>query len=244
MVKLPDFVQRKFAIENAIYRGIERRNSEEQSQSATPPGVIRLSGIGRCQRRIWLQLNNPQAGEGFSSRILALFRLGHTIEDMVVDHLVDAGFPVTEQQKTLKMELPGGSIRGHIDGVVEVRGVAHLLEIKSANESRFEELERVGYEKWNPGYSDQLQAYMGLLQICSAICVVYNKNTSHIYVERVTFDHLAFSRIVEKAELILGSRDAPPERPKEARNLSCDFCRWCDVKEWCWGPTSDARFDT
>lgn len=241
MVELPNFVERKTTIENAIYSGIGQRNTEEQVPM--PPGVIRLSSIGQCQRRLWARLHDVKETRGFSNRILAVFRLGHVIEDLLVQHLVDAGFPVTDQQKQVKMNLAGGSLRGHIDGVVTVRGVKHLLEIKSSNERRFDNLCEIGYEKWSPDYSGQLQTYMAGLKLKAALVVVYNKNDSRIYVEKIPFDAQAYDELIDKAERVFRSEDTPPDRPAEARNKSCDFCRWCGHSVWCWGSTSDVKFD-
>jgi len=241
VVKLPKFVERKSAIEDAIYRGIAQRNADDQVK--TDERVLRASGIGQCPRRLWARLQGIPDERGFSDRILAVFHLGHVLEDVVIDYLVDAGFPVSDQQKRVELSLFDGFVRGHIDGIVTIRGEQHLLEIKTANERRYDALVEVGYEEWSPAYRDQIQTYMGLLDLPSTIVVVYNKNDSRIYVEKVQFERKAYNACIKKAVDVLASDETPPPRPYDARNKSCDFCRWCDNKEWCWGPTSEVSFD-
>ncbi len=240
-MKLPRFVERKSALEKTVYEAIARRNAEDQTESIGR--VVRLSAIGQCPRRLWAGLQGIPEERGFSERILAVFKLGHIIEDLVVEHLVDAGFPVTGQQDVVEIPFGDSFLRGHIDGIITVHGTKHLLEIKTSNERRYDALSEVGYEEWSPAYRDQIQAYMGGLGLKSAIVVVYNKNDSRIYIEKVPFDMSAYQAILDKAVDIFASDDTPPERPSEARNKSCDFCRWCSRKGWCWGSTSDVRFD-
>jgi len=184
---------------------------------------------------------------GFASnpKLLRIFRLGHIIEDEVVQLLEKAGFTVKDQQ----LELGSGQWLGHIDGLIDMSRDAVpdwcLLEIKSANAARFELLCELGsYAAWNAGYAAQIQAYLHHLNgISDAIIVVYNKNTSELYTERILYD-IDAARLLEKNNaLVIAEGNVPPQRPPEAKSQYCQFCKWCDFQQTCWGGAVDVTFD-
>ena len=104
--------------------------------------------------------------------------------------------------------------------------------------------EEMGYEVWQPKYASQIHCYMAGLGLANCVVVVYNKNTSAIYVEQIRFDVGCYRRALADTELILrDNKGKPPERPVEAKNQSCPLCKWCDFKGWCWGPTSSVVWE-
>lgn len=240
-IRLPFISQ---AIEKSLLE-IEEEKARRAEQN--PPRVDRMSSSGRCWRERWATFHGlpKDPGKGFSGNLLKVFRLGHIIEDEVVGLLGLADFKVTDQQR----EVGNGFWIGHIDGIltwstpgsaVEVKS---LLEIKSAKNSRFELLEKLGYEEWNPGYAAQLHAYMAHIpEVTDAVVVVYNKDTSETYVERV-FQDLSRADSLRHESIIVTESETVPPRPEQATSQGCKFCRWCDRSEWCWNPATDVRFD-
>ena len=227
---------------------IEQKNRERSELE--PPRHDRMSGAGGCVRDRWASLRGLplDEGKGFSPRILALFRLGHIIEDEVISLLQQSGYEVTDQQ----MEVGSGDWVGHIDGIVWVtdgfRSRPSLLEVKSANARRFEQLEGSNYRDWSPGYYDQIQAYLAhmpehLSEVQDAHVVVYNKNTSEMIVERILFDPERATELKENSLIVTTRGEVAPPRPKAATAKSCKMCRWCDRAEWCWSPATDEMFD-
>ena len=185
---------------------------------------------------------------GFASnpRLLRIFRLGHIIEDEVVKLLGEAGFTVKDQQLEVGA---GDDWLGHIDGLIDMGrgGVPDwcLLEIKSANAARFDLLRELdSYEAWNAGYAAQIQAYLYHLNgISDAIVIVYNKDTSELYVERIWFD-IDVARMLEKqSALVTAEGNVPPPRPPDAKTQYGQFCKWCDYNATCWGGAVEVEFD-
>ena len=208
----------------------------------TPPVIDRMSASGRCYRDRWATFKGLplDPGKGFEPNVLKIFRLGHIIEDEVVSLLEDAGLFIYDQQR----EVGKDDWLGHIDGLVRLDGREYLLEIKSANKNRFEELLEFGYEVWNPGYSAQLHAYMAHLPgIEEAMAVVYCKDDSRVHVERILLDVDIARRLEAEHQLAVSGGSMPPKKPKSATSQSCKFCRWCDRNQWCWSAATEVEFD-
>lgn len=187
-------------------------------------------------------------GRGFATnpKLLRIFRLGHIIEDEVVRLLEEAGFAVKDQQ----LEVGGGDWLGHIDGLIDMSrrdGIPDwcLLEIKSANSARFELLRELdSYEAWSPNYAGQLSAYLHHLNgVTDAIVVVYNKDTSELYTERILFDLDAAMQLEKENALVTAEDNLPPPRPQDAKSQYCAFCKWCDFQKTCWSGAVDVEFD-
>lgn len=194
---------------------------------------------------------------GFASnpKLLRLFRLGHVIEDEVIGLLEIAGFTVKNQQLELGVE----RWLGHIDGLIDMGhgGIPDwcLLEVKSANSARFKLLRELGsYEDWHTGYAAQIHAYLLHLndeivrsvlhaEITDAIVVVYNKDTSELYTERIPFDRDVARKLEEESAFVTADWDTPPDKPPAATSRYCAFCKWCDFGETCWGGAVDVEFD-
>ena len=187
-------------------------------------------------------------GKGFSHnpKLVRVFRLGHAIEDEVVALLELAGFEVKDQQ----LELGSGEWLGHIDGLIDMGrgGIPDwcLLEVKSAKASRFDLLcELDSYEAWSPNYGAQIHAYLHHLppSITDAVVIVYNKDTSEIYEERILFDYEQAKTLKRENDLVTAPSKMPPIRPSVAKSQYCAFCKWCDFNQSCWGGAVDVEFD-
>lgn len=227
---------------------LKNESAKREESERKPPQVDRMSSAGRCYRERWANLQGIPIdyGKGFGAKVLQIFRLGHAVEDVVVDLLVEAGFSVYDQQR----EVGEGQWIGHIDGIIEWSPsgrewdrVTSMLEIKSANANQFALCQKQGYEKWKPAYAAQLHAYMGYIpEVDEALAVVYNKNTSEIYAERILFDLDEFERLKTNSQIATDSVSMPP-RPPEAKSHGCKLCNGCDRKEWCWFSGTDVEFD-
>lgn len=221
----------------------------ELKATIQPPFVDRMSASGRCYRERWFSFRGLPMDErgGFASnpRLLRIFRLGHIIEDEVISLLSGAGFNIKGQQR----EVGVGDWLGHIDGLIDMGrdGIPDwcLLEIKSANASRFELLRELdSYEAWNAGYGAQIQAYLHHLNgISDAIVVVYCKDTSELFAERILYDLDAARKLEKQNALVTAEGNVPPNRPPDAKSQYGQFCKWCDFNQSCWGGAVDVSFD-
>ena len=211
--------------------------------------VDRMSGSGRCYRDRWADFNGipVDPGREFKGRILRVFRLGHIIEDEVIDLINKIpGYQVSCQQMTVGRDL----FIGHIDGILiwtkpgRSTPTKSLLEIKSCNDKRFSLLKDVGYETWSPAYAAQLQAYMYFIdEVDDAVVAVYNKNTSEIHWERIVQDPAVGEQLVHESSVVTEDSEYPVPRPEQATSQGCKYCKWCDRNKWCWNPATDVRFD-
>ncbi len=186
-----------------------------------------LSTCGHeCPRYLWYAHHNASATPP-NGRILRLFKLGNTLEEEVIVDLKSAGFTITDTQKEVSFEWEETTIKGHIDGIIS--GLIeskqfHLLEIKTSSEKRFKELKKCGYEKWENKYKFQIHAYMLALKLNRCLAVVYNKNTSELYTERIKINKEYIVEELRKCfEAII--RQTEPER-------LCPRADWYKAK-WC-----------
>jgi hypothetical protein len=146
-----------------------------------------------------------------------VFEMGDLIEGYVKRLLRDAGYGVTGEQAEYSDF--GGRFLGHCDGVISgVTRRDHVLEIKSASDSRFKGFAAKG-PGYSPAYAAQLQCYMGYSGLERALFVVMNKNTQALLDVRVRFDPDAFAALKAKAARILAARWAP-----EPDTSDCYFC--------------------
>jgi hypothetical protein len=169
--------------------------------------------------------------------------MGHSLEEPIIQWLERGGiFTHCEQ-----LEVGQGTWLGHIDGVAEWRedfvDRRALLELKTANSKSFAKLQDCeSYAKWNPGYSDQIQAYLRALpQLDEALVVVLNKDTAELWVEIVLEDRARGDELA--ADHLIVMQDDLPPRPKKANGPGSKFCKWkCDRSDWCYSPVTDSEW--
>ncbi len=206
-------------------------------QKNVPRSRLGLSQIGEdCKRVLWYRHRGlePTQPDG---RILRLFELGNILEDHIVHNLLMIGISVYDWQEVVTFEDGDTILTGHTDGrCINVPGAEkteHLLEIKTAGDKSFKALLKAGsYEKWSPKYSMQIQAYLLGLNLTRCLVVVYNKNTSDLYTERININKpMIAEKLVDVFNII--KSEEPPDRI--SNSPSWYQCRWCNFKEVCHG---------
>lgn len=196
-----------------------------------PRKRLGLSQAGHeCDRFLWYKYNGyiELAPEG---RILRLFELGNKIEDLVVADLRQAGYNVTDDQKEVVFEWDNIKLTGHIDGLIEgITNKTHLLEIKSACLKQFNILKKQGYENWHDIYKFQVHAYMLGLKLTRCLAVVYCKDNSDLYTERINLNK---NWIIGRLEHVFNviSKQTIPER--KCPNKSWYKAKWCNFYKEC-----------
>ena len=236
-----------------IHRSLEAQELEKQKEAmANPPRLDRMSSSGRCYRDRWATFRGipMDADKRFDGPILTVFRLGHAIEDEVVDLLTSHLDCKVHSQQLELGEAP--HYLGHIDGIIEWKKnpsdlgfTKSLLEIKSAKSSRWELCERVGYRKFSENYYAQVQAYLRYLpdEISTALVVVYDKDTSRLYFELIPEDSEYGDGLWHEHLIVMEETETAPPRPPQATSKSCKFCKWCSRNSWCWNKANHVRFD-
>ena len=178
-----------------------------------PRGHLGMSQIGGDKRTVWLQYR-WSFPKDFAGRTLRIFEMGHVIEEVVLDYLQKIGVEVHGRQPD---QIGYSDFDGHFAGSLDGMGLKipgapktwHVLEVKTSNKSRFAELQKKGYQKWSPAYYAQLQLYMLYSQTTRALVIVYCKDNSELYVERIHFKKLEALGFVTKATEILNDEVLP-----------------------------------
>lgn len=211
-------------VSQAMYEAASRDIAQESLR-----GYLGMSGIGHpCARKIWYSFRQftPQARDG---RIKMIFSLGNAVEVEVLKWLRLAGYQIDGQQE--HFSALNGFFAGHCDGIIHgITQRPHILEIKSASDSRFKAFQAGSIVKVSPVYAAQVQCYMGYSGLERALFVVMNKNTSEIYTERVHFDREAFTQLEAKARWILDANQ-PPDRAYADEGRECSMCEFAGH---CW----------
>ena len=169
--KLPRLVPE---ITDAIHKALVRINDEQsmEHEAERTQKTIGMGKLGKCPRSTGASINGIPSERPFTPEVLEIFRFGKWLEGYVIELLESAGIAVQQSDpltagEQFHHEALGGRVRGDsdgrallmIDGDPVYRKV--ILEIKSAKESRFQKLVKLGNEKWNHEYYDTVQGYMG-----------------------------------------------------------------------------------
>jgi hypothetical protein len=197
--------------------------------------TISASIVGaECDAEIALKFRSfPQREPG--PKATRIFKLGHLIEPLVIDYLIAAGIPVIPfADRNGYKQFTWTDYHGHakvkVDGLIKWHDKpTEILEVKSAKESSYSGMRDAGIKVANPKYYAQAQMAMGLSGYKSVLMVVYCKNTSQLFSERLEFDEEYWAFLKVKIERILEG-GAQKITKKEG-----DFrCMFCDVAGACW----------
>lgn len=208
-------------IERAINLAYETNRKERKH--------LGLSEIGEnCSRYLWFAHNGHPAST-IKGQILRLFHLGCVIEDVVIDDLKKAGFKILSQQTRATIIHNGMKLSGSCDAIVQTPdGVNMILEVKTANDNGFKNLQMLGYEAWKPKYAAQIHAYMLGLGVEKALVAVYNKNDSRMYFEELSLNRKAIHAVLDHVQESIASNDVPPFTGCPMQNQS-----WCKFIDTC-----------
>lgn len=197
----------------------------QESIEDEPRDYIGASSIGSdCLRQIWYQYKGYK-GEGVPSKTRRTWDIGKTLEDVVFKWLLNAGVNVEKSEITFfAKEMP--YFQGHFDGILMLKNVPYVLEIKTAKDASFKIFVNKGLKIWNPQYYAQVQSYMGMSSIFSAYILVLNKDNSDISDELVAFDEVFYEKLKQKALMIYGAKSEPPRINGSALWYQCKSCKF------------------
>ncbi len=219
-------------------------NSSKRLGSTTVP----MSSVAGDPRETWLKFRwcLPDKIPPF---LYLLFNLGNIIEDEVVRVLRLSGFEVHNEQggEQFGFSAVSGHYRGRVDGVI--RGIPesdawHLLEVKSMADKYFNILLKEGVEKSNPKYYGQCQVYMHHANLARCLVVVYNKNNSNLYFERIPVDPTFGPAMEQLAWDIVTATEAPASSYRDETDWRVKM-KPVEWREVYWGhelpPTANCR---
>jgi hypothetical protein len=232
MGKLPE--QDKIALE--IYEAAAKENARESKRrrfERSGRRYLGMSQIGKCERALWYDFRGFTPKD-LPGQVAMIFSDGNYYEEQVIRHLKLAGYRVdhTGWNDQLAFQVHNGFFCGHADGVIHgVTQRPHILEIKSANAKKFGAFKKTGVQKTYPVYYTQVQAYMGYTDLERALVIVYCKDTSEIYTERIHFNRFDFEALHEKAYRIITANQLPTVGEETQECKWCDFYLHCRTEE-------------
>lgn len=168
-----------------------------------------------------------------------IFKLGHRIEDMVVDDLRKAGVfvwevdPLTGKQHA--MVEWNGHVVAHADGHLQLDPKddrVSLLEVKSMNAKSFGNFRRNGVQKSHPSYYAQVQMMLAMGRMSEALFIAYCKDNSEYHAEIVEYDEYEWAILSTRVERVLnGSRRRISNKPDDWRCKGCFKRTVCQTGE-------------
>ena len=198
-----------------------------------------MSQIGHeCDRYIWYMFFWFYVSV-FPARVLRIFRTGNVTENVVLSDLDQIpGVTVethTHEGKQFRLsckELPvfAGSMDAVAYGLPEHPDEWVVVEVKSSNRSKFNQLEKKGVKEHQRQHHDQCQMYMRESGLKHALYISRCKDDDRYYTEWVEHDPYYTNQLVDRAINIV-SQETPP--PKIYDTPDFFLCRWCSAREVC-----------
>ena len=202
---------------------------------------LRLSAIGREDRKLWYEVNDKNIRKESSSNKMRFF-YGHLLEALLLYFAREAGHKVDKQQEEVNLE----GIKGHIDAVID--GV--LVDVKSASDFSFRKFShRTLFKGDDPfGYIGQISAYMEALNLEEGAFFAINKNSGELALLHIDdLMTINASERVKHLKKVVNSDNRPercyePEEYGVAGNMIVKKnCMYCNYKEDCWSDANDGE---
>lgn len=219
-------------IEEFGKRLAEHISNKISSEKQKP--YLRMSNLGtKCARKIWYEINKPEAKEEIEPWVYMKFLVGDILEELVLFLAKEAGHDVSFPQQEVELE----GVLGHIDGKID--GV--LVDVKSASSPAFKKFQGgLNEDEDSFGYLDQLGAYMDSLGEQEGAFVAVDKQLGHITVDRHRRSGKDYKQHIQRLKEILASDKLPPrgyfdqaDGASGNRKLGME-CGYCLFKRECW----------
>jgi hypothetical protein len=189
-----------------------------------------------CERYIW-NTWRWALKPSFPGRILRLFSSGVREEPRLIEELRGIGATVWETDPDTGAQWRvsacnghfGGSLDGVAQGVPEAPKTPCVLEFKTHNDKSFTALVAKKVKEAKPQHYDQMQVYMGLMQIDRALYMGVNKNTDDVHTEWVHFDEERFKHLLLKAQRLIDMTEPPQRLSEDPAHWQCKMCNFHPV---------------
>lgn len=214
---------------------LKRRLSTEAHKPA-----LRMSNIGSpCSRKLWFEINQPEAREEMDGATHFKFLFGDIIEEVTLTLAKASGHTIEGQQD--EQEIAG--VKGHRDAVID----GMLVDVKSASKYSFNKFKDGKLKDDDPfGYITQLQSYLYSSQDDDKVTVkdkaaflVVSKELGHICLDVHDKEDWDLTEAYERRKSQINSGDVPdrsfqPVPDGKSGNMKLDtFCSYCSVKSAC-----------
>lgn len=200
--------------------------------SEKPRGYIGCSVIGHaCYRYIWLNKYGKEATE-IPFRRKRIFERGHWEEGRILSLIEKTGEFSIEGTQVLASSGDEPVLKGHADAILRHKdGTRYLLEIKTMNSRGFKALCRQGLKRSHFSYWSQVQTYLYLLLLNTAIVIAVNKNDESLHEEVIDIEPSVGAHLVDKAKRISEQTEMPLglayHSTKQLECYGCSFEKLC-----------------
>jgi hypothetical protein len=166
--------------------------------------TLRMSSIGKKDRRLWFELKHPKEQALLSGPTLMKFLYGSLMEELVLFLAKEAGHDVTDMQK--KVSISG--VDGHMDCKID----NEIVDVKTASDFSFKKFkDGTLFDKDSFGYLGQLSGYMEAEGAERAHFLVMNKVTGELMLFTVDdMDTINVEDRIEHLRNIVASDERPP----------------------------------
>lgn len=193
----------------------------------------------KCLRAVWFGWR--WAGvEDLPGRMFRLFSRGHHEEEMFAHLLRLTGATVWTQDaqgKQFRISAFGGHFGGSLDGVAvnlpdvpaDLAGLPALCEFKTHNDKSFKDLKKKQVKDSKPKHYKQAQMYMRKMDLKWCLYCAVNKNDDELYFEVVRLNPNEGDHLLNRAEYVITTREAPPRISETSSWFECRFCKFKEV---------------
>lgn len=196
-----------------------------------------------CERQIYFDIRNYEKEQSYTYQQINTFEIGSQLEKLITDRLKDFGFilsHILEEQQEFNF-MPG--LKGFADGIIENientflynffnTNTRLLLEMKTAKDKNFQNLQRNKLKKAKIQHFAQMQSYLYAMSnmeeykdIKYGLYVCLNKDNSNLYFEIIERDLEYGKENIEELKRIVYNSTLPPKTKI--------FCNWCNYKDIC-----------
>ena len=227
MAALPPRPERE--IINRLYATYEHAEAAtEAARGGVYLGRLGASTIGNeCLRALWFDWR-AYARKPFNGRMLRLFRTGHLQEDRIVADLKATGLQVFEKDtegRQFEFTDPTGHLVCKVDGVVkgvpESAEKAHVLEIKTHNQTSFNAVVKHGVQKSKETHYVQMQTGMWLSNLTRALYVSLCKNDEQYDIQRIPADRKVQKTVEQTVIKLVEARLRPAGVSDKRESFAC-----------------------
>ena len=199
--------------------------------SDAPRNYIGASSIGnKCNRAIWYGYKGYKAD--IEPRMKLLFKTGHALEKLLIDHLISPDILVKRPSHTNNFlscqdkDIP--EFIGHMDLIITslIDNFRAVVDIKTCKASSFAQFVNKGLIAWNYSYYLQLQSYMGMTGIKKACLLAINKDSSELHEEWIHYDDIVYGELKAKAKFIRDHEGIPKRINDSAAFYLCKMCNY------------------
>ncbi len=221
----------------------ELLSSRLRGYQGTRANGLRVSNLGRPDRQVWYEINNPTVGERLPANVKTKFLFGDLWESVLLMLAEEAGHVVTHQQ----VEVDINGIKGHPDAIID--GV--VVDVKSCSTYSYRKFSDGSLRDGDAfGYIPQLAGYVhALTPGQGGAFLAVDKTTGSICLLKVSAEELAavdIPALVEHKKKIVSGEipercyEAVPEGKSGNLKLAVG-CSYCGFRQHCWADSNGGR---